>query len=208
MRLCEGLENAALMHLGTPADHPIPEQARLALQRQVDALLGAVATARPQTAERRAAEPAATTAAHDVDWIKPRSVWLVGSPERAEMVEALCGQLRYFGFLVSMLPWGGELPSDDMPLAVLFVPGNGPIGEAEFERASLCARAARPASCSTWGGVRHRAHCQFDAGGVDVAIPSDEQASRVLDRIWTRCCMLSRKSIAYWWWKTRGWRWR
>ncbi len=184
MRLCEGLENAALMHLGTPADHPIPEQARLALQRQVDALLGAVATARPQTAERRAAEPAATTAAHDVDWIKPRSVWLVGSPERAEMVEALCGQLRYFGFLVSMLPWGGELPSDDMPLAVLFVPGNGPIGEAEFERVQAL-RARCPASQLFYLGVESAIEpiVNLMRAGVDVAIPSDEQASRVLDRI-------------------------
>src|SRR3954463_1488452 len=47
VRLCEGLENAALAKLGDVSTHPIPQPDSLALQRQLDSLLGSVATSRP-----------------------------------------------------------------------------------------------------------------------------------------------------------------
>ena len=83
VRICEGLENAALARLGDHTSHPIEQQDILALQRQMDTLLGAVATSRPPVAERRAEEAILT--APEIDWIKPRAVWLVVAPEMREM---------------------------------------------------------------------------------------------------------------------------
>lgn len=42
VRLCEGLENAALAKLGDQSAHPLPQQDIVSLQRQLDTLLGAV----------------------------------------------------------------------------------------------------------------------------------------------------------------------
>ena len=47
VRVCEGLENAALARLGQDDSHPLGEQDTTALQRQLDTLLGAVASAKP-----------------------------------------------------------------------------------------------------------------------------------------------------------------
>ena len=47
MRICEGLENAVLALLGKEASHPLEDRDMLALRRQMDTLLGAVASARP-----------------------------------------------------------------------------------------------------------------------------------------------------------------
>src|ERR1035437_4386289 len=45
VRLCEGLENAALAKLGDEHRHPIAAQDILSLQRQMDTLLGTVVAA-------------------------------------------------------------------------------------------------------------------------------------------------------------------
>src|SRR3954454_23613768 len=49
VRICEGLENAALVKLGDSSTHPLEKKDAAALQRQIDALQGAVASSRPPT---------------------------------------------------------------------------------------------------------------------------------------------------------------
>ncbi|HJV93333.1 MAG TPA: diguanylate cyclase, partial [Azonexus sp.] len=182
VRICEGLENAALARLGDQASHPIGERDILALQRQMDTLLGAVATARPPVVERRADEQ--VVAPPDVDWIKPRSVWLVTAPEMREMAEALSRQLSFFGFQVSQMGWGGESPVGDMPLAVLFIPAPGEIMLEQF----ACIAAVR-ADCAAsqlfYLGVQSAIDpiVALMRAGIDVAIPSEEQSAMVLNRI-------------------------
>ena len=56
VRLCEGLENLVLTHLGEPASHPIEQRDQQAIQRQLDALLGAVASDHPGEKLARVAE--------------------------------------------------------------------------------------------------------------------------------------------------------
>src|SRR5664279_5779198 len=68
VRICEGLENSALSRLGSSESHPIDAQAIAELQRQMDVLLGAVASMRLPVAERRIEERPVETP--DVDWIK------------------------------------------------------------------------------------------------------------------------------------------
>lgn len=183
VRLCEGLENLVLTHLGEPASHPIEQRDQQAIQRQLDALLGAVASARPQAVERRIEEPLEALAA-EVDWIKPRSVWVVSAPDRQGWIDGLCGQLQYFGFHVSVLAWGQDLPVEDMPLAVLLVPGLGADPEAYFGHITAL-RTRCPASQLFYLGAPTVIEpvVALMRAGVDVAIPAEDQDSMVLDRI-------------------------
>ena len=97
VRLCESLENAALTRLGDPSSHPVEAAGRNELQKLVDALLGAVNASRPPVIERRREDRSDEAAGND--WIKPRSVWMVVSPEMQAMAQALRRQLDFYGFL-------------------------------------------------------------------------------------------------------------
>lgn len=104
--------------------HPIHEHEISALQRQVDTLLGAVASSRLAAPDRRDEARSRETAA--LDWIKPRSVWLVVAPEMREMATALRQQIDFFGFQTREIPWSEAAPlAGDLPLAVLFIPATG-----------------------------------------------------------------------------------
>lgn len=179
VRLCEGLENAALMRLGDPSTHPIPRHDVLSLQRQLDTLLGSVATSRAPTTERRV-ESALPSA--DPDWIKPRSVWLVAAPAKREMADALSRQLQFFGFTVHALPWSIERLPTDKPLAVLFVPGEGAATEQEFAHIAAI-RASCPASQLVYLGVQSAIEpiVALMRAGIDVTIPAEDQPALVLN---------------------------
>ena len=182
VRICEGLENAALARLGDQSSHPIEQQGILALQRQMDTLLGAVSTSRPPVAERRADEP--VPAPHDADWIKPRSVWLVVAPEMREMADALARQLEFFGFQTLKMVWSVELPAGDMPLAALFVPAHGNTTPEEFACISAV-RARCPASQLIYLGVQSAIDpiVALMRAGIDITIPSEDEPSMVLNCI-------------------------
>jgi diguanylate cyclase (GGDEF)-like protein len=182
VRICEGLENAVLARLGDQSSHPIEQQDILALQRQMDTLLGAVATSRPPVAERRAEEPILT--APEIDWIKPRAVWLVVAPSMREMANALSRQLDFFGFNIQEMEWGGEPPAGDIPLAVLFVPGNDNTTPEEFACISAV-RARCPASQLIYLGVQSAIDpiVALMRAGIDITIPSEDESSMVLNCI-------------------------
>ncbi len=186
VRVCEGLENAALARLGQDDAHPLGEQDIGALQRQIDTLMGAVASAKPHVPDQeRRSEASAGVEVPEVDWIKPRAVWLVSHPDQTELVEALGNQLRYFGFHTTELPWGAPLPAGDRPLAVLFIPAAGgglPNGDMGYV---TTIRAACPASQLFYLGVASAIEpiVELMRAGIDVAIPTEEQHARVLDRI-------------------------
>ncbi len=180
VRICEGLENSALAHLGKPEAHPIDPQSITAIQRQMDTLLGAVATTQLPLAERRADEPAAEVVS--ADWIKPHSVWLVVAPEMQEMGEALKKQISFFGFETLAMRWGGEQPSGDIPLAVLFIPAPGSSSAQEHE----CIAAVR-ARCVASQLIYLGAHPEIETivalmrSGIDITIPQEEGSSMVLN---------------------------
>lgn len=184
VRICEGLEGVALAQLGHEASHPLGSQDIAILQRQLDTLIGAVASARPHVPDpsRRTDDPAASTA--DIDWIKPRSIWLFSPPSQRPMAEALCQQLRYFGFQVVDRPWGEQPPAEDMPLAVLFIPSASepPPEDVAFITA---VRATCPASQLFFLGAPSVIEpvVALMRAGIDVAIPAEEQPAMVLDRI-------------------------
>ena len=182
VRICEGLENAALARLGDQSSHPIPQQDILSLQRQMDTLLGAVSSWHPPAADRRAEEQ--TTPATDIDWIKPRSVWLVAAPEKKEVADTLARQLSFFGFQILEMTWNGVQPSPDMPLAVLFIPAGETTGAQEFARIAAI-RESCAASQLLYLGVQPAIDpiVSLMRAGIDIAIPSEEQSTTVLNRI-------------------------
>ena len=185
VRICEGLENSALSRLGTTESHPIAAHSIAELQRQMDALLGAVASLRLPVAERRVEEkPSAETP--DVDWIKPRSVWLVVAPEMREMAKALKQQIRFFGFQMQEMLWGGDLPEGDMPLAVLFIPSTHDSNSSTHpdDHAYIAAVRAR---CAGSQLIYLGAQPAIDVivslmrSGIDLTIPQEEGSSLVLN---------------------------
>jgi diguanylate cyclase (GGDEF)-like protein len=186
VRVCEGLENAALARLGQDDTHPLSEQDIAALQRQLDTLMGAVASAKPHVPDReRRVEGAVAAGAPEVDWIKPRAVWLISAPAQQELAQALGHQLRYFGFQTIELAWGDAVPTGERPLAVLFIPANGEVrSEADLSFITTV-RATCPASQLFYLGVDSAIEpiVALMRAGIDVAIPAEEQSARVLDRI-------------------------
>jgi diguanylate cyclase (GGDEF)-like protein len=179
VRLCEGLENAALARLGDQDTHPISQQDILSLQRQVDTLLAAVASSRPSAVERRTDD---AQAASDIDWIKPRAVWMVAAPEKREMADALARQLKFFGFKIFALDWDGLRLPEDMPLAVLFIPPGDEAGDAQFDCISTI-RKACPASQLFYLGVQSAIEpiVELMRAGIDVTIPVEDQPAMVLN---------------------------
>ena len=182
VRICEGLENTALGNLGEPASHPIATHQRRALQRQVDTLLGAVATLRLPVTERRIDERPAGGLTAAPTWIKPHSVWLIAAPGAREMAGALQRQIDFYGFQTLHLTWGAELPTSDAPLAVLFIPPATQSGTREHEFiASVRSRCAT--SQLIYLGVQPaiEAIVALMRAGIDITIPQDESDSMVLN---------------------------
>lgn len=181
VRLCEGLENAALAKLGDANTHPIAQQDILSLQRQIDALLGSVATSRPASNEPRTYDT--IIGDQDPDWIKPRSVWMIAAAEKRDMADALSRQLQFFGFKVFELQWSGQILPEDKPLAVLFIPTQcANACKDEFACISMV-RANCPASQLIYLGAEPAIEpiVTLMRAGIDVTIPAEEQPSTVIN---------------------------
>lgn len=184
VRLCEGLENAALARLGEEGTHPVSAQEISMLQRQVDALAGAVATSRNVAAARRM--PEAVAAPADIDWIKPRSVWMIAAPEKRGMAHALTEQLQFFGFKVSEHGWENDhgMVETERPLAVLFIPASDIATASESGRIAGI-RAACPASQLIYLGVESEIEpiVALMRAGIDITIAAEDQPAMVLNCI-------------------------
>ena len=181
VRLCESLENAALTRLGDPSSHPVEAAGRNELQKLVDTLLGAVNASRPPVIERRREDRSDEAAGND--WIKPRSVWMVVSPEMQAMAQALRRQLDFYGFQTIEITWDSLLPTNDAPLAVLFIPsGTGP--SALREHACIAGvRKQCPTSQLIYLGAMPAIETivTLMRVGIDLTIPQEDGSARVLN---------------------------
>lgn len=181
VRLCTGLENAALDKIDDEHAHPLSQEDVQLLQRQINALIGAISTLQPPAPDKRASR---TAPMPDHDWIKPRSVWVVASPEKRGMAEALGSQLGFFGFKASQLGWDAAPLNADMPLAVLFIPANS-TAHAEELACIANIRAAYPTSQLIYLGEQSSIEpiVALMRTGIDITIPFEDQPSRVLNCI-------------------------
>lgn len=181
VRLCEGLENTVLTKMGSEASHPLAQQDILSLQRQIDTLLSSVANSRAPSIEHRAAAPAAAT---DIDWIKPRSVWIVSAPGQQEITDAMGSQLRFFGFDIHELSWNDAQVPESTALAVLFIPAAEHTQTDELTRIAEI-RAQCPASQLLYLGTQAAIEpiVALMRAGIDVTIPTEGQTANVLNCI-------------------------
>lgn len=184
VRLCEGLEIAVLAKLGDQASHPMAQQDILALQRQLDTLLSSVAHSRTPSVEQRTVEPRRDNTTIEADWIKPRTIWLVCAPEKREIANAICSQLRFFGFEILELGWGAAPVSEDAVLAVLFIPASENTRPEELARIEAI-RAGSPSSQLIYLGAQLAIDpiVTLMRAGVDVTIPDEGQCANVLNCI-------------------------
>lgn len=184
VRQCEGLENAALALFGDPDTHPIAAQTVLAMDRQLESLLGAILTARRPDDEpdKRNAEPADRQRA---EWIKPRSIWMYANPATG-WSPGLAAQLSFYGFQVRVMPWTAAVPKLESPFAVLFVPDSDTDdGGRQALNDIGRVRAACPASQFFFVGVPRTLDRMVELmrAGIDVTIQRDEQMAALLSRV-------------------------
>ena len=179
VRICEGLENAALNRLGTQYTHPIDPQDIATLQSHMDALLGAVTASQPSVVARRTEDRTLTP---ETDWIKPRSVWLVVAPEMLEIANALKKQFEFFGFTTQKIFWGTPFPSGDTPLVVIFIPG-GASTETEEHAYISEVRCHCMASQLIYLGAQPAIETivSLMRSGIDLTIPNEDGSSRALN---------------------------
>jgi len=184
VRQCEGLENTALGLFGDPDSHPVAEQSMTALGRQVEGLLGAIATA------RRPHDPsgAEVPLSRNIEWVKSRSVWMV-APAGSRWAQGLAEQLTFYGFRIHQCRWGAKLPDAEPPIAVLFLPasdsdGGDSIGQVVLKQVARV-RARCPASQLFYIGVPHTldAMVALMRAGIDITVQRDDQMAALLSRI-------------------------
>ena len=182
VRICEGLENTALSRLGSPATHPVNSQDIAALQRQMDTLLGAVASMRIPVADRRTDDDEHQAEVTDIDWIKPRSVWLIVAPELQEMAAALGQQLSFFGFQTVIMAWGEQHPAGKVPLAVVFVAHTESSGSEEHKCiAEIRKRCAASQLIYLGAQPDIETIVALMRSGIDLTIPQEEGATIALN---------------------------
>jgi diguanylate cyclase (GGDEF)-like protein len=194
VRQCEELENASLALFGDPDTHPIAEQSLVALNRQIEGLLGAIATARRPEANFVGPDRT-TTGSRAVEWVKPRSIWMV-APTDSAWAAGLAEQLAYYGFRVRQTRWGGAMPDGEPPFAVLFLPDTDGDGSESVRRVSLeqvsRMRARCPASQLIYIGVPRTLDTMVTLmrAGIDFTVQRDDRMaallSRILDLVQTR----------------------
>ena len=179
VRMCEGLENLALTYMGKP--HPISAEDTALLQRQVDTLVGAVCGLRSFAPERRGEQPVEES--RNVEWVKPRLIWIVVAPGKREMVAALRRQIDFFGFLTREIAWDDPLPVGDAPLAVLFMP-KSEVATVEHRKIARIRTHCAASQLIYFGGEPTIDKIvALMRSGVDIAIPPKDGAAAVLDCI-------------------------
>lgn len=184
VRQCESLENAALGLYGALDTHPIADRSMVAMGRQVDGLLGAIATARRPNIKN----PAADFQSREIEWVKSRSIWMI-APAGSEWAKGLATQLSFYGFRVHQSRWGARLPDAEVPIAVLFLPATDSDGGDSIRKVVLKqvtrVRARCPASQLFYIGVPRTlgAMVTLMRAGIDITVQRDDQMAALLSRI-------------------------
>lgn len=186
VRQCEGLENAALALFGDPETHPIAGQTVLALDRQLESLIGAILTARrfDSGPDKRTSDVVAEPQPHE--WIKPRTIWMFTEPSTG-WSSGLAAQLSFYGFQVRVMPWFADHPEGEPPFAVVFVPGSEEPADHAAEALDDIRRIrnACPASQLFFVGVPRTLDRMVELmrAGIDITIQRDEQMAGLLSSV-------------------------
>ncbi len=183
MRQCEGLENAALALFGDPSTHPLTQHSMTALGSQFELLLGSIHSARHNIVDGGKRTGIATAIVEGPEWIRPRTIWMVVEPN-VGWAYGLRKQLAFYGFRVIESAWQEQLPQQEPPFAVIFVPQDEAI-DAEKLALIGAARARCPGSQLFYVGVSRELDpiVTLMRAGIDITIQRQEQAANLLSRI-------------------------
>ena len=184
-RICETLENAALVKLDDQTAHPLQPQEITYIQQQIDALFGSVKSLQSSTSELRCANR--TQASAPPAWIKPRTIWIMASVENQRITDALMRQLEFFGFVAHRSDWCDTqhlLESESAPLAILFIPAQADAQPQELE-CIRSIRALHPITQLIYLGQQSAIEPMVTLmrAGIDIVIPAEEQLQRII--IWS-----------------------
>lgn len=186
VRQCESLEGAVLALFGVPENHPIPEQNQATLSRQIDGLLGAILTARKPAMHPIELRQCHMDSPSSSDWVKPRLVWVIVASTDG-WTDGLVSQLGFYGFRAETFLWGAELPTDAVPLAVIFVPDPQRDSQAETEELNEIARVRRLCLAGQlfYLGAPKTLTVMVDLmrAGIDVTVQKENQTAGLLSRI-------------------------
>jgi diguanylate cyclase (GGDEF)-like protein len=183
-RLCEGLENAAVAKLD--ATHPLPEQDVLALQRQIDTLVGALrSVGRTEIAGRGVAHRSTDRSGEHEHWVAPRGVCIFSAPSSEELAENISRQLSFIGFDVAHNSWmAAEEPEGRTNLAVIFLPPESGLGNVEFDFIRAMRERYRVSQLFYVGGARDMsAMIALMRNGIDVTFPEGEPVSSLIMQV-------------------------
>lgn len=185
-RHCSALEAETLAHMTQrPEDHPLAKEAARALNGEVDGLIAAIAAARKQDPSAKHIEDDPT---RTVEWVKPRSVWMV-APKDSSWAAGLAEQLAFYGFRVNEYRWGMALPEGETPFAVIFLPA-GDSGTADNIGRDGLEQVARvrercPVSQLFYVGVTRSLDSMVALmrAGIDITMQTDDKMAALLSRI-------------------------
>jgi diguanylate cyclase (GGDEF)-like protein len=184
-RECAELETEFLSRLGQKKDHPLGKELVRTLNRKLESLLSIIMLARKQdpASKNREYDPTQT-----VDWVRPRSIWMV-APKKSAWAKGLAEQLSFYGFRVHIAGWGMALPDDENPFAVIFLPASDSetadiVGRVALEQVARV-RKRCPISQLFYVGVTHSLDSvvALMRAGIDITVQSDEQMATLLSRI-------------------------
>lgn len=185
-RECAGLEATVLEHLTPQAEnHPLALETTRALNRRVESLLNAIELARKQDP---ASKPMEFNPTRTVEWVKPRSIWMV-APKNSKWAAGLAEQLAFYGFRVNRYRWGMILPQGETPFAVIFLPASDSgtadnVGRVCLEQVARV-RERCPVSQLFYVGVTRSLDSMVALmrAGIDFTVQSDEKMAALLSRI-------------------------
>ena len=184
VRQCEGMENASLALFGDDTTHPIQEPTAVALDRQLESLVGAIMSAR--RFEKESDQRADDTPGRAVSgWMKPRTIWVIADTG-AGWAAGLAAQLSFYGFQVRVMSWFEPLPDEEPPFAVIFVPGESADEISEDIMADIQrVRIECPVSQLFFVGVPRTLDrmVKLMRAGIDTTIQQDERMASLLSRV-------------------------
>lgn len=180
MRLSESLENLAANHLHVHSLHPLPSYETDALKMLMDGLATSISVLKPNMEEQRNQVSGET----ELTWVKPRTLWIISPNPDYKPAKTIAEKLSFFGFSTSIYSWGDEQDTDEMPLAVLFLPLARVTSPDELHYISQLRQ-----QCSTSQLIYLGEETTIDPIvslmrlGIDITIPLEEQPSVLLNCI-------------------------
>ncbi len=182
LRQCEALESSALALFGDESTHPIEAKDMALLERHLDGIFSAVETAQRPTVSD-------TDRRHhyipqgEAEWTKPRAVWIICEADHP-WYSGLSQQLGFFGFKTLRYESEADIPADQSPMVILFMPIDSSYSEKELELVRHL-RAQHMASQLFCLGVPRVMETMVELGraGADVIIPLEQQTTTVLGRV-------------------------